>query len=1300
MNASYNLIPQFIDEQFAAATPSGSLDAVTLFMDMTGFTAMTQAFMQRGRDGAETLSTILNHVFAPVVQAVYEQGGFITGFAGDAFTALFPIDEPLRACAAALNIHTLIQQEQHQATPFGEFTIAVRMGLAAGPVAWGIVGTERQRTYFFRGRGIDACTTAEDMAQPGDIILDEPVQALLRPQQALIAPLPDAPRFARLQGLAAYPEPLPVRPIVLHHQAHFFPNLPLASLSQGEYREAAIIFIAFNTDLPLAELDQLMRRIIELAWQFGGHFNELDFGDKGSMALLYFGAPVTHERDKERALNFLLALQENLGRQPIPSLQWRASVAFGLVYAGMIGAPRRGKYTCLGSTVNLAARQVDAAAWGHIVVSETVAQQTDFRFAWLGTYAYKGFTEPATTYRLLGARSLADKFFAAPMVGRDEELARLHTFAAPLAEGKLAGVALVYGEPGIGKSRLTYALRQALGEQVSWFVGQADPILPQAFGPFVYWLRRTFGQLADARAETNRATFERKLQRLLDRLPEDEDAAALRSELIRTQSCLGALLGHHWPDSLYESLDAQGRYHNTFQAIKTLLLAESRLRPVVLELEDAHRMDDASRELFTFLTRQVHTYPLLLLLTSRYRDDGSRPHYPIAAATPVLELDLAVLSAAAVCHLAASLLHHPITPTLEAILLEKSQANPFFAEQLLYYFRENDLLRLEPQGWHVATTTFTLPSSINAILIARIDRLTAQVKEVVKVAAVLGREFEVRILSQVLRADVLPDVKAAEQEQIWAALNELRYIFRHTLLRDAAYEMQLRTRLRELHRLAAAAYEQLYAADLTPYYPDLAYHYGQAQLPEPERHYARKAAEHAAAQYANQAALDYFSRVLELTPSDDVVAQYELLLQREQLYDRVGNREAQWQDISRLLELTQQGEGALRRQAEARLLEVEYTRVTKNYAVAAAQIAILVELLTPAEMPDLLGKAYADWGEILLRQGQHAAAQEKLQQALALARQAQQPQLEAFCLNGLGNVFTVSLEHRQARDCMEEALRLRRQLGDRQEISVTLLNLGSVLSEMGEPDEALACYEECLRLKKLTGELLGQAAVYNNLGNLYVRHGGLGQGQQYFEQALHLAREVNHRRDEAIISYNLGYVAWLMGDAAAVLPWMDTALAIVDEIGLRIIRGFAWTLRGRALILLSRYDEAQHWLEQAISERQAMHLDGLVIETQAELAGLYRLQGRTDAAVHLAETVLSFIEAGDWEGLEDPFGMYWHCWQVFREGDEARARAILHRAYHRLQATADRIQNHDLRQNFLHGVPSHRRLVTAYQTEF
>lgn len=1299
MNALYNLIPHFIDEQFAAASHSGSLQAVTLFMDMSGFTTMTQAFMQRGRDGAETLSTILNHVFTPIVQAVYEQKGFITGFAGDAFTALFPIDEPLRACAAALRIHTLIQQEQQQTTPFGDFSIAVRMGLSAGSVTWGIVGSERQRIYFFRGRAIDDCTTAEDVAQPGDIILDEQVQALLRPQQSHLAPLREAPRLARLQAITFHPDPVHLTPIPLHHQARFFPHLPLETLSQGEFREAAIVFISFNADLPLAELDQFTGQMIALAEPLGGHFNELDFGDKGGLALLYFGAPVAHERDKERALNFLLALQESLVQQPIAGLRWRASASFGLVYAGMIGAPRRGKYTCLGSTVNLAARQADAAAWGHVVVSEMVAQQPEFRFARLGSFSYKGFSEPIPAYRLLGTHSLTDKFFAQPMVGRDDELERLQVFAAPLAAGRGAGVALLYGEPGIGKSRLTYALRQVLGEQISWFVGQADPIMPQAFGPFVYWLRRYFGQVPEAAPEVNRTAFEATLHRLWERLPGDEDAAALRSELTRTQSCLGALLGHHWSNSLYELLDAQGRYHNTFQAIKTLLLAESRLRPVVLELEDAHRMDETSHELFTFLTRQVETYPLLLVVTSRYHDDGSRPRYAVAPNVPLLEMALDALSAAALRHLAASLLHHPLTPPLQTILLEKSQANPFFAEQLLHYFRENNLLTLTPQGWTVAAATFSLPSSINAVLIARIDRLTVHVKEVVKVAAVLGREFEVRILSQVLRADVLPDVKIAEQEQIWAALSELRYIFRHTLLRDAAYEMQLRTRLRELHRLAAAAYEALHAAALTTYYPDLAYHYGQAHMPEPERHYALKAAEHAAAHYANQEAINYFSRVLELTPPDDVVAIHALLMQRTRLYDRVGNREAQWQDISRLLTLAEQGAGeeALRRLAEVRLLELEYIRLTKNYAAAAQQLTYLVDLLAPANMPDLAVRTYIEWGEIVLRQGQHAAAKEKYQQALALARQAQLPQLEAFCLNGLGNAFTVSLEHQQAQDCLEEALHIRRNLGDRQEISVTLLNLGSVYSESGEPDKAMACYEECLQLKKLTGELLGQAAVYNNLGNLYVRHGGLAQGQQYFEQALHLAREVNHHRDEAIISYNLGYVAWQMGDMMAVLPWMETALVIADEIGLRIMRGFIWTLRGRALLALTRYDEAAHWLEQALAERQAMHLESLVIETQAELVKLHYYQGLHDAAYQLAEAVLTFMKTGDWEGMEDPFGVYWHCWQVFREQDEVRAQEILYEAYHQLQTTANRIQNQDLRQNFLHGVPSHRHLVNAFR---
>src|SRR5262249_13771973 len=146
-----------------------------------------------------------------------------------------------------------------------------------------------------------------------------------------------------------------------------------------------------------------------------------------------------------------------------------------------------------------------------------------------------------------------------------------------------------------------------------------------------------------------------------------------------------------------------------------------------------------------------------------------------------------------------------------------------------------------------------VPDSINGVLIARLDRLAARVRALVQTAAVLGQEFEVRLLSGMLRDDpqLAERLRQAERETIWAALSELRSLFRHALLRDAAYSMQLRARLRELHRLAADVLAQIHAADLAPYAADLAYHYGRAEDMPQERRYARIAGEYAAARYAN-----------------------------------------------------------------------------------------------------------------------------------------------------------------------------------------------------------------------------------------------------------------------------------------------------------------------------------------------------------------------------------------------------------------------------------------------------------------
>jgi predicted ATPase len=500
----------------------------------------------------------------------------------------------------------------------------------------------------------------------------------------------------------------------------------------------------------------------------------MDFGDKGPVLVCHFGAPVAHENDVQRAADFLLALKDESH-----GLRWRAGLTYGTVYAGIIGGSERSEYTAIGSVVNLAARLMMGADWGEVFVPAAVAGRRGLQSKLIGDRAYKGFAQPLPTYQLLGHRDTDESLFEQHLVGREGELAQLLAVAQPIFAGRFAGVAYLYGEPGIGKSHLMYELRRALQRQgpVGHFTGQTDQILHQAFNPFIYFLKRYFQQSPESTAEENKVRFDARLDRLLqavhglDRaLALAANPPALAAELVRTRSILGALLGLHWPGSLYESLDGNLRYQNTLFALKNLVLAECCFHPVVLELEDLHWLDDSSHEALTVLTRNIADYPLLIIVTSRYADDGSRPALQVAEGTPVAAVDLNVLTHDDLRRLAEDLLGGPVDDRLLALLLERTQANPFFAQQFLAYFRENDLLARGDDGvWAVRETIpADVPTSINAILIARVDRLAPNVRDVVKAAAVLGREFDDRVLARMLEMEVAAEVEAAAREQIWS----------------------------------------------------------------------------------------------------------------------------------------------------------------------------------------------------------------------------------------------------------------------------------------------------------------------------------------------------------------------------------------------------------------------------------------------------------------------------------------------------------------------------------------------------
>ncbi|HNT78348.1 MAG TPA: AAA family ATPase, partial [Anaerolineae bacterium] len=835
-----NLIPRLIYEQLEQQTFAGEFQAATMFVDISGFTSLTEVLMQHTADGAEMLADALNRIFDPLVGQVYAHHGFISSFAGDAFTAIFPVehtDDPgcaasLRALDTAFFIQDFFTQHGLVETPYGHFEMGVKIGLSYGAVAWNILNGAKRRTYCFRGQAITTCGRSQQQASTGDTVADNHITPILQPYVEA-QPLDHGLPYFRLTAITTTATaPLsPAEPTCraappLQTRQRLCTLIPESVLdlafsdTQGEFRQVAAVFISFEELRAQDNWETFPITVMDMATDYGGYFNQLDFGDKGPVMLILFGAPVAHENDLERASNFLLALQN--ASEPTPSLRFRAGLAFGTVYAGLIGGTEHAEFTAIGNVVNLASRLMESAHWGDILMSETAAASPYLITDSIGHLRYKGFADPQATYRLLSSTTAVENFFDQPLIGRQAELAQLVAATQPLFAdpGTFAGVAYIYGEAGIGKSHLVYALHQTLAARgLVWLTGQTDQTLRQAFNPFIYFLKHYFNQTATTPAE-NTARFEHRLARLiaqLQALTADETQThrriqALAAELLRTQSLLGALLGLYWPNSLYAALTTQLRYQNTLYAIRALLLAESVFHPVVLVIEDLQWLDTASHEALVFLTHAVSSHPLFVILVSRYADDGSAPQLALPDSIPVTRIDLNVLNADDLAHLAESVLGGAADAHLRALLQERTQANPFFVQQFLYYYQENALL-----DWQADTDTWSLkadipddvPSTINAILIARVDRLEPNVKAVVKGAAVLGREFDTRVLERMLASDIMPEVQAATRAQIWSEVALRHYLFKHILLRDAVYDMQLHRHLCDRHRRAAEAMESL-----------------------------------------------------------------------------------------------------------------------------------------------------------------------------------------------------------------------------------------------------------------------------------------------------------------------------------------------------------------------------------------------------------------------------------------------------------------------------------------------------------
>lgn len=1301
------LISHFILDKYSLGQANGSLKAAGVFVDLSGFSKMTDELARHGQHGAETLAGVMRSVFGPMVDAVYARGGFVVGYAGDAFTAIFPEEQSQgpsvkRALSAVCAIQDHIRLHSKAVTPYGAFQISIKAGLGMGETTWQIFRSmDTQRAaYCVRGETVSSSVEAEERARSGRTVLDAAAYETLR-TEIDARPLGDGffelvsfPNDLLVTSQPAQPEPEPDPDLVRAFCPETIINLPIA----GEFRQVVNLFV----DLPAGITDEMMvapfmETVFELQEMYDGYLLRPDVGDKGFNLLMFWGAPSAHETDIDRALNFVMELSARTG------IPLRAGVSYRTAFAGFIGASCREDYTAYGWGVNLAARLMESALLDEIRLDEETASRAGkhFEVEFRDWQSFKGFADRQKVFLLKGRKTAEETIYRGELVGRADELARFVEFVAPMKEDRFAGALVIQGEAGIGKSRTVYEFQHsAAGDSFQWVVGQTDEILRQSLNPFKAWLRARFHFSEDQVDEVNWRNFDEQLQSLID-ATSDVDLAA---ELTRTRTVLAAQLSLTQPGSFYDQLDAKGRYENTFIALSTLLHAECLRKPLVLFIEDLHWLDEDTRAFLPYLIRNTlanpgKQYPLAILATTR--PEGSFP----AVDQPGLihELKLMRLSAAGLSRLAEGILANPVSPALADLLERRSEGNPFFAEQILRYLSENDLLlRLENGAYSAAPRSENLiPTDVNSVLIARLDKLTREVREVVQTASVLGREFEIRLLAEMLRDDLhfTDEIKSAERSDIWFALNELAYMFRHALLQDAAYSMQMQARRRELHTLAVNALEKLYSRELASHYGELAYHAEKARLDEKALRYLTLAGAAASSAYQNAEALDYYRRALVLVPKNNTAMHFELLAGQIALFDRIGDRVAQLEAINTLGEVSRElGDDHL--SARYWKLRAEYYFAISDFSNTLDSISRVVELAEAIDNIELLLLSKNIWFGVLFRQGKTADAMQLASDNLELARQSGSLLDQGKILTSIGQVSLEAENPDTAWPYLDEAVAIARRIRDRSLEAQALNNLANLAGIIqGDYIAARQYYEQTYEVGREQGNREIQSIAVANLGWVTGMLGDYSAARSYHVQSLAIARESGNLYTEIYTLINLAAVVSVQGDAQLALQYTVRALELSRRVGDR--GGEAWALfySGQAALVQKNTEQAQSAFRQSLNIRTELGLSSLVMES---IAGLVQSALETedyDTAFGYAEKILSHLASGGtFEGAEEPLRIYLACYLALEQRRDPRANKILQIAAEKLKTQTSRIHDETARLRYVENVPWRRAIWKACQS--
>jgi class 3 adenylate cyclase/tetratricopeptide (TPR) repeat protein len=1019
---------------------------------------------------------------------------------------------------------------------------------------------------------------------------------------------------------------------------------------EGERKQVTVMFCDMEGFTPLSELlgieeayaimDQVYEILIHKVHDYEGTVNEMT-GD-GIMAL--FGAPIALEDASQRAIRSSLAIHREMAKfsdqlkqekKDVPSVKMRIGIHTGPVVVGTVGNDLRVEFKAVGNTVNLASRMEGQAQPGTTYITEDTFKLTEglFHFEGLGQRVLKGKEEPINIYRVIAPSTRRTRFDVSadrgltPFVGRERELELLLDGFERSKAGRGQAFSIM-AEAGVGKSRLLYEFRKAVAhEDVTFLEGRClSYSRGVAFFPIIDILKANF----DIREGNRDREIREKVKKGIKIVRADE--ASTLPYLLELFSVKDSGIKK-------SAMSPEGKKDRIMEAAKRITFKGAEIRPLILVYEDLHWMDKSSEGLLKIVLENIPGAKILMIFT--YRPEfvhtwGAKSYHSQVTLNRLSNRE----SLAMVTNLLGT---EEIDRDLEDLILEKTEGIPFFIEEFIRSLKELEIIEKSDNRYHLAKDIhdLTIPSTIQDVIMARVDSLSEGAKELLQTGSVIEREFSheliktVTSLSQeelISHLSVLKDSELIYERGIYP---ESTYIFKHALTRQVVYDSILTKRKMKLHGEIGNAIEELCKDNIGEHCEVLAGHYITSEDYEKGAEYSSLAAKKARMGASFNDAIAYAEKgaaCLEKLPLTEHVekqlidARVNLGLYYNQVYNHVGAKEA----VEPIIEL------ALKRGYKKRLSHI-YTimgthsfMVDGDYSNAFQYLGVALEIAQKLNDFNSLWMANHWIGHALAESCEFERALFHLERALKVSMAANIP----WSISLIKSCIANTVHNNQGRADLgyqinQESLRIAEESGDTLSKAEAYTSRGCSCYLKGFPDEAEGHLLKAVDYSERINYFSWSGPSNAGLGEIYFDRGEYQKSQDFYNKAISLL-ERGRLWPSLINLYEIALVrAKAMNDEKDID--LESVYKYKDESKIKLYNGMMARYISEILFHVDdqQMSEAEDWIKKAIKTDKRNGTIWNLGKDYAHYAELFKRKGdQPKAREKLNKAIEIFKECG------------------------------------------------------------------------